>query len=94
MSVTSAGVSGGVGVVDTVIPLQLAPGSALCRKRRGMEKRNDWTVSLYDLQRNSRISLPEHELNRGFISDPLHICNRAAVTAVPLVDKVLLDNKE
>lgn len=35
------------------------------------------------------MNLLEHELHRGFISNFLHICNRAAVTAVPLVDEIL-----
>jgi len=38
------------------------------------------------------VNRPEHELNRGFISDPLHFGDGAAVTPVPLVDEVLSEN--
>lgn len=45
--VTSVGVSGGVDVVDKVVPLLLAPESALCRDRGADhgEKKNDLTKS-------------------------------------------------
>lgn len=41
----------------------------------------------------SAVHLLEYELNRSFISDLLHICYRAAVTAVPLIDEILLESK-
>lgn len=49
-------------------------------------------LKVYELRQTGSINLPEYELNRCFISDPLHICNRAAVTTVPLVDEVLSGN--
>lgn len=36
----------------------------------------------------------EHELKRRLKLDPLHVCHRAAVTAVPLKDKILMEQKK
>lgn len=76
-------------------------GSWICsltetRTKQRDEKQQNTAWAWMVLRRPPDVSVDplEHELNRSFISDLLHVCDRAAVTAVPLVDEVLLRRQE